>query len=339
MKSHLRLILLMMIVLTFALPGSALAKGFRDDRVVFGGTFTLESGETLDGNLVVFGGYVSLEDGSRVYGDVVMFGGTLNVGGEITGSVVAFGGLVDLADNALVRGDVSMLGGHLEQAGNAQVVGETITDFTFPFAFRMPGGVRMPSIGVQFSPLLDLLWFFVRIFLWAALAVLIVLFLPTYTARVSRAVVTQPVVAGALGLLTAVVAPLVLVIMAVTILLLPAAIVGALLVVVAWVYGLVALGLEVGKRLAQMFQQEWVPAVAAGVGTFGLILVLNGADALIPCVGVIFKALAGMVGLGAVMLTRFGAQSYPPVLPTPPALTEQASLPSPHGDIPQASQP
>jgi hypothetical protein len=82
-----------------------------------------------------------------------------------------------------------------------------------------------------------------------------------------------------------------------------------------WGFGLISLGLEVGRRIAKMFHLEWVAAVSAGVGTFALVLVLNGLEAVIPCFGWVFPALAGFVGLGAVLLTRFGTQSYPASAP------------------------
>jgi len=63
-----------------------------------------------------------------------------------------------------------------------------------------------------------------------------------------------------------------------------------------------------------------------------LVIVLNGLQAVVPCVGWVFPAIAGMVGLGAVILTRFGTQPYPqaapfeaappppaPAVPAPPA--------------------
>jgi len=108
----------------------------------------------------------------------------------------------------------------------------------------------------------------------------------------------------------------------------------AALAALAWMFGLIALGLEVGKRLAQLFKQEWAPAAAAGAGTFVLMLVLNGAREAVPCVGWIFPALAGMLGLGAVILTRFGWQTYSPLAPIPPRPPAEIWPP-----IPTAPQP
>jgi hypothetical protein len=103
------------------------------------------------------------------------------------------------------------------------------------------------------------------------------------------------------------------------------------LAAIAWIFGLIALGMEVGKRLAELAKQEWAPAVSAGLGTFVLIFVLNGLDMLIPCAGWVFPALAGMLGLGAVLLTRFGMQDYPLLITPsmPPAPSAPPSPPAP----------
>jgi hypothetical protein len=51
MKRKLLLALLVLLV-AVAVPGSALAAGHEDGRVVWGGTYTLDEGETLYGDLV-----------------------------------------------------------------------------------------------------------------------------------------------------------------------------------------------------------------------------------------------------------------------------------------------
>ena len=117
--------------------------------------------------------------------------------------------------------------------------------------------------------------------------------------------------------MTMIIAPLVLILLAITICLIPAAFIGAFILAVAWAFGLVALGLEVGKRVGLIFKQEWHPAISAGLGTLLLMLVLSGLEAIIPCVGWIPKALVGFVGLGAVLLSQFGRNisTTTPILP------------------------
>lgn len=317
MKKVTRIVLLLIILAALFIPQAALAQGPGGDEFVFGGTYTLAEGETLDGNLYVFGGIATLENRSIVNGDIILAGGTLQVRGEVRGDITATGGLINLDDTAVVRGDVSAFAAHVNRAQGARVDGSLNTGLTGPFRFVVPGGVRVPSVQLHFDPLWDTLWFLFRSFMWAAVAVLVVLFLPRNTERTAQAAVNQPLISFGLGLLTAVVAPLLLVVIAITIIGIPLTLLGALLLAIAWGFGLIALGTEVGKRLAQLFNQEWALAVAAGVGTFLLILVSNGASRLVPCVGWLVPAAVGMLGLGAVLLTRLGTQTYPPYAASP----------------------
>ncbi len=64
------------------------------DRAVFGGSDTLQSGETLDGDLAVFGGSMTIEEGATVDGEVALFGGTLYLDGIVEGDLATFGGTV-----------------------------------------------------------------------------------------------------------------------------------------------------------------------------------------------------------------------------------------------------
>lgn len=349
MKPKIKFALLAILVLAVLLPGPALAKGLADDRVITGGTFTLGDGETQDGNLVIFGGAVTLEDGSRVNGDVVLLGGTIDIDGNVDGSVVGIGGVVSLGATAVIDGDLTTMAASLDREEGAEVQGNVTSGFPTPFTFSVPGRVtvpEVPNVEVRTAPILNVMWFFFRTFLWAALAVLLVMFLPDHTARTATTIVRQPILAGGVGLLTTVVAPLLLIGIAITIILIPVSLVGFLILAIAWFFGRIAIGFEIGRRFAETANQDWSPAVAAGAGTFIMTFVIDGADALIPCVGWLIPALVGIVGLGGVLLSRFGTQYYPqylqrgtaisPVSPTAPpqqskAPEEESLLPPDEG--------
>jgi hypothetical protein len=69
-------------------------------------------------------------------------------------------------------------------------------------------------------------------------------FIPKHLTLTSETERTQPLISGGLGCLTVLVVPIVLIFMAVTICLLPLAFLGALLMIIAWAFGLVAAGLS-----------------------------------------------------------------------------------------------
>jgi hypothetical protein len=310
MKQIVRVAVFLTLLAALILPQTALAQGPIGDKFVMGGTYVLQEGEVLSGSLVVFGGSATLEEGSTVQGDVILAGGAVQVSGEVSGSIVVAGGLISLRESAVVQGDITSVGGNIDRDPGAQVNGN-ITDGTVnPFELFSPGGV-FPDVQFRFNPLLDVLWFFLRSFMWAALAVLVVLFLQVQTERTAKAAVSQPLIAGGLGLLTVVVVPLLAVTVSLTIILIPVGLVAFLALVISWAFGVIVVGTEVGKRIADLLKQEWALAASAGIGTFVLTLVTNGLGWLVPCVGWVAPALVGIVGLGAVLLTRYGTRDYP----------------------------
>lgn len=236
-----------------------------------------------------------------------------------------------LGNTAEVDGNITTLAATLNREAGAQVHGDVIRGLQRPLRFPFSGRVITPDVpdfGVRFPGILNVMWFFFRTFLWAALAVLLVMFLPLHTERVAVSIVRQPILAGGVGLLTAVVAPLLLIGIAITIILIPVSLVGALILAIAWFFGRIALGYEIGKRFSETTNQDWPAPVAAGIGTFVMTFVIDGANSLIPCVGWIIPALVGIVALGGVLLSRFGTQTYPlypgpaPAAPVPPAPPE-----------------
>jgi hypothetical protein len=122
-------------------------------------------------------------------------------------------------------------------------------------------------------------------------------------------------ITGGLGLLTVVVTPLVVLVMVITIILIPVSLLGILLLAIMVVFGWIAIGAEVGHRLEAAFKTEWALPVTAGLGTFLLTLVVDGIGQIVPCVGWLVPSAVGLLGLGAVLLTRFGTQDYPTYLP------------------------
>ena len=114
-----------------------------------------------------------------------------------------------------------------------------------------------------------------------------------------------------MGLLTVVVAPIAIVLSIVTLILIPLAPIIVVALVVAGVFGWIAIGYEVGQRFTQAIHQNWHPAFSAGLGTFALTLVakvLTGIPVL-NCVGWLVPFLLSMAALGAVLMTRFGTQA------------------------------
>lgn len=313
-----------------------------DGRVIFGSNFTLDGGDTFEGDLVVFGGNVTIEEAATLNGNLIVFGGTIVSHGETEGDVVVVGGQVSLEETARVAGDVVTIGGQLDQAEGAEIEGEVVNnvapDIIFPDG-RIPPQVpdvpgvpavpdiTRPEIRVSYNPFGEFMRVFGSAVLVSFLGVLATLFFQSHLSRVSEAVVAQPLMTTSIGLLTIVV----LIVAALTLILLPLVGLSLIPLAFAWLFGVVSIGQEIGERLAKALGQVWQPVVTTGLGTFVLVFIVASFQSLnhllpfMACVTWIVPVLVGLLAVGAVVITRFGTRpiqapalaNYQP--PAPPA--------------------
>jgi hypothetical protein len=346
MKSITKFLTLLVLAALLVIPGSSvLAKGLDDGKVVFGDSYTLESGETLTGDLVVVGGAVEVQTDATVEGSVVVMGGSMKIDGTVEQEVVMIGGTVSLGSNAVVEGDVIMVGGSLQQVEGAEINGEIInttspevsisTGTAMLPMFNVPDAPEPPDFDFNINPIRSALNVFGQAFLMALLAALVVAFIPVPTQRVGQAVSSQPVVAGGLGCMTALVVPVALiflVLLTFTVILAPLTIsligIGSILLAVALIFGEMAIGLEVGQRLVKSFRSEWPLPLSAAMGTFLLVLVVQAIGTLLWCFGWWAPILLATLSVGGVLMTRFGTRAaLPPMAPEVP--TAEKNLPEP----------
>ena len=167
----------------------------------------------------------------------------------------------------------------------------------------------------------------------AALGALVVVFMPKQTRQVIETSQAHAMPSVGVGCLTTIVAITLSILLIITLCGIPF---GALLLfafAVAGAFGWIALGWLTGEKILQALKarESWnVPVIAVIVGIF--LLALVGA---VPFVGWLVGAFLGCLGLGAVVLTRFGTRTYPmpiataststPSLPTPPPTTDEKS--------------
>jgi len=289
--------------------------GSMNGRVIIGQNFTLRSGGTIDGDLVVIGGEAAIEAGATVRGDLVVIGGSLRLDGETLGSAVVIGGSASLGATSSVSRDLVALGGSFQRGDGSRIGGDIITNLaiateTLPRATAAPTPTLPPRTDFRFDfgPLGTLATVLFQAIGLGAVAMLLTAFLHPQLDRVAQAVQGQPFAAGSFGLLTVFLAPLAIVVMAITLILIPLALAAGMLLVLAWLFGIIAVGQIVGERLTQAMHRTWEPVLSAGLGAFVLGIVL-GTSNQIPCVGWMASVLIGLVGLGAAAMTVFGTRS------------------------------
>lgn len=309
----------------------------KDGRVVIGQDFTLKTGDTLDGDLVVIGGEAVIEQSALVKGDIVIIGGSLKLNGQGSGDAVVIGGLVTMGEKASVSGNMVTVGGSLQRAKGAEIGGSIMSNLPPPViqlpkvqSPQNPPLPPAPKFNINFGPLGTAAAVFFQALGLAALAMLLTIFLRPQLDRVSQAVTSQPFMAGSIGLLTAIVAPITLVILVVTLILIPVAFAATILLMLAWLFGVVAFGMEVGDRFTKAIHQSWEPVLSTGFGTFLLAIVIGTVN-LVPCIGWLAGVLVGLIGLGAAVITMFGTRPiYRPALNISPAdIGADTGMPTP----------
>jgi hypothetical protein len=335
MKRSIRLLILLFLLGLLLMPAtSANAQGpdpGDGGQVIFGRDFTLESGDTFEGDLVVFGGNVTIEEDANLNGNLVVIGGTIESNGETQGDVVVVGGQVSLEEGAVVSGDVVTIGSQLDQADGAQIEGDVVNnvapDIVIPSG-RIPPpvtevpavpGIPRPEINVSYNPFAEVFWVFFWAVVVSAFAMLLSLFWQPQIERTGDLIVSQPLMTGAIGLLAFVVAAILFL-----------TIIPPLLIAFAWLFGVVAMGSEVGQRFSKAVNQVWSPVLTIGFGTF-LLMLVGGAIGLIPCLGGLILFLLGMVGVGGSVTTWFGLR-----LPRAPAVSVYTPPPD-SGQVPPAA--
>jgi cytoskeletal protein CcmA (bactofilin family) len=354
-------LLLLALVTAAAWVPSALAQGGDrgEGQIVMGRDVDLEAGQVVDGDLSVFGGNLRMAANSRVTGDVAVFGGYTEIAGNVGGDVAAIGGNIRLNPTARVDGDIFTLGGRVQKDAGAQVMGKQTALGRFDLGRFLP---RLGGFGFRFAPprwagsdVADVIWHLMRAAVvsmaLAVVGLLLVLFLSEHAAVIGRAVTNAAAPSFGVGLLTLFLGAALIVVLLVTVCLAPIGLLVGLPLALASLVGWAVVGYLLGQRLMPLLNKQATPApaVTALVGVLVLTAVQQGLMVLgqTPCLGFMFWLIGAAtwlvvtsLGLGAVVLTRFGTRPYPGPTPAhgpyPPAPTIAPAV-TPVGPAPEGA--
>lgn len=345
------------------LPANTYAQGPNPgDKVVFGGSFVLQSNQSLNGNLVVLGGTARVENNATINGDIAVIGGTASIDGEVNGDVVALGGVITLGNTALVKGDATAIGGVINREPGAQVKGNIVETNDREKGIKIgPGGIALTpappgefqnfpfhAIGPERGPTSWLLKMLIAGFsaiawtaILAALGVFLVLLAPKHTERVATTIRENLILAFAVGLAAVVIAVPLIIVLGITICLIPLAIAIPFILLAAWLLGWLALGWLLGKELLRVSNAQNATPIWEVIVGVAVLTLLWKLPHVMPFVGGLASFLvlfiAGNIAIGGALLTKFGTRSYPdttaqlPVTPAPEAISEHSSMSPSHG--------
>ena len=256
----------------------------------FGADVVVDSNEKVCGNITAFGGTMVIQ--GEVLGDIVAFGTSVIIDGTLRGDVTAYGGSVTLQSSAAVYGDIHLCQGDFTPGGESYLHG---TLYGCPTSM---GQLLMLDTGPSFR--------FWVLLTWVALGSLLMVLLPEHVTLVRTTVANKARRSLALGILSILLALPVLAILVALIVSIPLAIIVAIGIISAWALGTVAVGSLLGEYIVRVVApRKNTRPVQVVVGL--TVLVLAG---FLPYIGWVISIGAGLIGLGAVFLSRFGTRLY-----------------------------
>ena len=264
-----------------------------DDMVTMGGNAHVRADQEVR-DVVTMGGDARID--GHAFGSVVTMGGDADVRGVVVGDVVTMGGDIHVRDGGRVHGELNAMGGEIavddpSGAGSASALA-LATSSGGPIAWDEP----------EHDWLGDLAGSLMR---WALLFVMVLVFMglaPDRVRALEEQIRKEPVRNLLLGVLGALGGGLLAVVLAITLIGIPASLVLGLLLFFGTFTGLGTAAHVVGKSLPiDALRDRPLRQLVAGVVLLFLV-------SLVPAIGGLITAIAAMIGLGAVIATRFGGR-------------------------------
>ena len=308
-----------------AIGGNAKAGGKVQDAVVaIGGNATADADV---GDAVVAVGGNALARG-KVRDAIVAVGGDAEAQGEVGDSIVAVFGDITIGSNSVVHGDAVSIGGRIkvEEGGkvNGQVTEVGMGDHPLLAPLKgLSDWVKHCVFKIRLlAPQAGWYWIIAGLFLLCYL--LITVAFPRPVAVCFNELTTRPATTFLLGLLTKLLVPIIVIVLAMTgigIAVVP--FVGAA-VFIAGMIGKAALFQYLGRQLVRVFGVQFPNPVLAMLTGFVLITLLY----MVPVLSILVYLLIGIWGLGAAVTASFGrARKESPRPTSAPSTPTQPATP------------
>jgi len=266
--------------------------------IVAGGNININA--PVKGDVFAAGGQVNLN--SNVGGKLVTAGGNVNLGGGIGTNLVAAGGTVDILSGKTVGKDALIAGNNVINAGH---VNGTLTVSAKSFEntgsagkvdFRKTEGFneaqRHEAAGVLgFFGLLMLIGYLI-------LGLILVHFLPGVFTDVNSEIERSPVVVTVVGFILMIASFIAIIIVALTLVGLPIALIAALLLTAALMLTGTFVAYALGKGIGARLKLRYSDLVLFVIG-FVILNILF----LIPFVGWLASLISVSLGFGAILYT------------------------------------
>ncbi len=336
-------VLILLLLLTLLLPATAVFaqtvvttdEVINNDVEVFEEDLIVEEGATINGDVAVFNGNAVVS--GTIDGALAVFNGTVTIHGTMNGEVAVFNSNLVVESGASFDGDCFVFNGSFVNNSDATFECVVISPFLPAELTNGLGAAFTPRFAEEFPVRPDVevhddgpgFWSGVAgagvsTLVIGLLAFVVAAAFPNHLHRVEYTARKKPVAGGTVGLLTMFAVPTVMVFLTVLSALLTIVCIGLLgfPIVIAMAFGFagalllgwIGMGNVLGRWMAaRMNLNVRNLKTTAVLGTMTLTFVMGVLGAIPFVFGEsLVSAVILWIGLGAVMLTKFGRRPYPP---------------------------
>jgi len=251
---------------------------------------------------------IIIDQDEEVDGDVTAMGGDVVVKGVVDGNVVALWGDVLVTSTGIIEEDAISVRGEVTVEPGGIIKGEKME-----VKGNIPGA-NFPSIIIQPKIIprgFGILGWMVKLLILLFLGMIVFSVVPKNVSKVKERIENEFLKSFLIGLLALVLFLPVFVLLLITIIGIPLAILLPLVVVVAFILGYTSVCLYVGEKIKQntnIKPQTTLLTVLLGIIVIELISILGLFTGVLTAFYWIIISFILLVGLGSVILTRFGTR-------------------------------
>lgn len=289
--------------------GTVTISGSSQNVRVAGGNITING--TVAKNITVLGGTVTIEPNAKIGGSLVATGGNVTVLSPIKKGATLGGGQIVI--NNTIDGDVNAATKQLTLEPQGRINGKLnyVSDQKVQIAqgATVTGEIKqtMPTHNNQdmrqkMVAALGIAWFtfgLVNFISMLIIGLLLIVFAPNYFMRVADSIVEKPWWSLGVGILTVILAPVIIAVFFATIIGIPLAFLLLLLYLIvlyfAKLFVIYLIGERIGRSINPKIHMAWF---------FVIGLVIYQILVLIPLIGWLIDMLALLFGLGALLLQK-----------------------------------
>lgn len=275
----------------FAAGGTISVNAPVDSLVALGGTITINA--PVKGDVIVAGGRVTANN--NIGGKLVAAGGTVDVNGDVGTNAVLIGGTVKINERSVIGRDAEISAGTVVNSGH---VNGNLTVKSERFTGTGPVGGESTYVRTgpgSLSEIFSLFWVLFSIG-WLILGLVLMYIAPGRYKVVEEEVRKSPIVRLVVGFTGLVVACIVLVLLALTIIGLPVAIVMGLLVIIGIIVSVIFVSSAFG-RLSLGWLKTEIRDWHAFIAGFVILSVLFR----LPVAGIFILVIVICLGFGALL--------------------------------------